>query len=142
MTQIVVDASVAVKWLVDEPQADAARRLLDARFELHVPRLMAIEVANALRRKVQKGEVEASEATARIGFVHEGPLYWADDEEIASDALRIALAISHPIYDCIYLALAHRLGARVVTADMRFMRRVAPTAHGGAIVGLADYAAE
>ena len=140
MTHLVVDGSVAVKWLVDEPQADAANRLLDPRFELHVPRLMAIEVANALRRKVERGEVEASEVTARIAFVHEAPLYWADDETIASDALRIALAISHSIYDCVYLALAHHLGARVVTADMKFMRRVAPTAHGGAVVALDGYA--
>ena len=142
MTQIVVDASVAVKWLVDEPEADAARGLQDPRLELHVPRLMAIEVANALRRKVQKGELEASEAAAQVAVIHEAPLYWADDEAIAGDALRIALAIPHSLYDCVYLALAHRLGARVVTADMRFVHRVASTEHGGAIVALADYAAE
>ena len=51
-----------------------------------------------------------------------------------------ALALDRPVYDCMYLALAHRIGAVVVTADLRFANAVAPTEHGGAVMTLAEYA--
>ena len=68
------------------------------------------------------------------------PLRWADDEDIAGDAVRLAIELDHPAYDCMYLAPAHRLGARLVTADAYFARLVAPTVHGGAVVTLSSYA--
>ncbi len=68
------------------------------------------------------------------------PLRWNDDETVGADAVRPALALDHPVYDCVYLALAHRIGATVVTADRRFMSAVAPTEHGESVVTLADYA--
>lgn len=35
-------------------------------------------------------------------------------------ALQLAIDLNHPIYDCLYLALAIRLDTHVVTADRRF----------------------
>ena len=46
------------------------------------------------------------------------------------------MRLGHPVYDCVYLALAHRLGATVVTADAQFVRALAPTEHGAAVVTL------
>ena len=142
MTQVVVDANVAVKWLVEEEQRQEAARLLQDESELHAPRVLATEVANALLQKVERGEIETTAAGALADSVQRLPLYWADDEETIADAVRIAIELDHAAYDCMYLALALRLGARLVTADMKFVRRVAPTAHGGAIVALTDYAGE
>lgn len=51
--RLVVDASVAVSWLVDEEHSAAAKRLIDEPYELHAPRLLASEVANALWRKAR-----------------------------------------------------------------------------------------
>ena len=65
----------------------------------------------------------------------EMPLRWHDDETVSADAVRLALALDHPVYDCVYLALAHRIGAMVVTADLRF-----PTKRGESMMTLADYA--
>lgn len=56
--RIVVDASVAVKWLVAEEGSDVANRLLTDGGDLYAPRLMASEVANALWRKARLGEIE------------------------------------------------------------------------------------
>ena len=56
--RFVVDASVAVKWLVVEEDADVAQELATSGQELHAPRLMASEVANALWRKARAGEIE------------------------------------------------------------------------------------
>ncbi len=140
--RFVVDASVAVKWLVDEPDSDAARELAASGEELHAPRLMASEFANALWRKARAGQIERADAGAAMALLHDMPLRWNDDETVSADAVRLGLALDHPIYDCVYLALAHRIGATVVTADRRFVTAVAPTDHGEAVMTLADYAAK
>ena len=64
--RLVIDAGVAVKWLVAEEGSDAADRLLANGDDLYAPRLMASEVANALWRKVRLGEIERSQAGARV----------------------------------------------------------------------------
>ena len=138
--RFVVDASVAVKLLVDEPDSDAARKLVASGRELHAPRLMASEVANALWRKARLGQVERADAGAALAWLPDMPVRWNDDETVSADAVRLALALDHPVYDCVYLALAHRIGATVVTADRRFVTAVSPTEHGETVMTLADYA--
>ena len=138
--RFVVDASVAVKWLVAEEDADIADRLAAGGQELHAPRLMASETANVLWRKARAGEIERAEAAAGMALLTDMPVLWNDDETVGADAVRLALALEHPVHDCMYLALAHRIGATVVTADRRFVTVVAPTEHGEAMMTLADYA--
>ncbi|MDE0275073.1 MAG: type II toxin-antitoxin system VapC family toxin [Defluviicoccus sp.] len=139
--RFVVDASVAVKWLVAEVDADVAEELATSGHDLHAPRLMASEVANALWRKARTGEIERRAAGILLADVQDMPVRWGADEILSANAARLALALDHPIYDCVYLALAHRIGATVVTADRRFANAAAPTQHGEAVLTLADYAA-
>ena len=139
--RFVVDASVAVKWLVVEEDADVARELATSDQDLHAPRLLASEIANALWRKAQSGEIERRAADVLMASVPDLPVRWGVDELVAGDAMRLALALDHPVYDCVYLALAHRIGATVVTADRRFAAAVALTEHGESVLTLADYAA-
>ena len=134
--RLVVDASVAVKWLVEEEHSDAADRLLGGNHELFAPRLMASEVGNALWRKVRMGELERSRAGALAAAISEMAVRWTEDEEVGPDAVRLSLALDRPVYDCVYLALAHRLGATLVTADIRFVNALAETEHGATVVTL------
>ncbi len=62
------------------------------------------------------------------------------DELVSADAVRLAQVFDRPIYDCVYLALAHRIGATMLTAESRFANAVALTEHGEAVMTLADYA--
>ena len=137
--RFVVDASVAVKWLVAEDDADIAEELANGGHDLHAPRLMASEVANALWRKARTGEIERRAAGVLLADVQDMPVRWGADEILSANAARLALALDHPIYDCVYLALADRIGAKVVTADRRFANTVAPTEHGESVLMLADY---
>ena len=140
--RLVVDASVAVKWLVAEEDSDAADRLLAGDEDLHAPRLMASEIANALWRKARTGEIERGRAGVLMAAVSEMPVHWSSDERLCADALRLAVALDRPVCDCVYLALAHRVGARLVTADARFANALATTEHGGTVVTLQDYVKE
>ena len=139
--RFVIDASVAVKWLVAEEGADAALELATSGQELHAPRLMASEVASALRRKVRTGEIDRNTAVLLLANVPDMPVRWGADETVSADAVRLALVLDHPVYDCVYLALAHRIGAVVLTADLQFAKALALTEHGEAVMTLADYAA-
>lgn len=139
MKHWVVDASVSVKWLVAEEGSDAADQLLAGNDDLYAPRLMASEIANTLWRKVRLGEVEPAQAGILMAAVSEMPLRWYADETICADAVRLAVALDRPVYDCVYLALAHRIDARMVTADVRFANSLEATEHGGAVILLADF---
>ena len=138
--RFVVDASVAVKWLVAEDDSEVAEELATSGHDLHAPRLMASEVANAIWRKARMGEIERRAAGILLADVPVMPVHWGADESVAADAMRLALALGHPIYDCMYLALAHRIGAVMLTADRRFANAVTLTEHGESILTLADYA--
>ena len=138
--RLVVDASVAVKWLVAEEDSDIARELAASDQELHAPRLMASELANALWRKARLGEIDRSDVGAMLAAVPDMPVRWGADETVSADAARLALALDRPVYDCIYLALAHRVGAVLVTADRRFANALAQTEHGETVATLAKQA--
>ena len=136
--RIVVDASVATKWFVPETDSASAMQLLDHSYDLYAPRLLASEVANTLWRKANSGSLDNYQAARMAAAVTDLPLTWMDDEATCAEALRIALEIGHPAYDCTYLALALRIGARMITANKRFVTAVAATEYKPAVVLLWD----
>jgi predicted nucleic acid-binding protein len=115
---IVVDASVALKWVLDEADSEAAVALLDE--TLVAPALWLIEAANALWRRSLRGELTEEQALARLLELLEAPVSTVAIEDDLVSAAHIANVLKHPVYDCLYLALALREGAEVVTADARF----------------------
>lgn len=119
----VVDASVAVRWIVSERGSEEAAELLTQPIVWIAPRLMLTEVAATLRRKVVGGELRTEIAAQALGAlieaVADGTIRLADDEEIVALALMLALAVKHKVPDCLYLALAEREGTALVTADLR-----------------------
>lgn len=94
---------------------------------------MASEVANALWRKARQGQIERADAGTAMALLPNMPQRWNDDETVGADAIRLALALDHPVSDCVYLALAFRRSATVVTA-------VASIEHCEAVMTLNDYA--
>ena len=62
MSRFVVDASVALKWFLPEPHEECAARLRRAGSELGAPDLLHVEVANALWKRVRRGELTAARA--------------------------------------------------------------------------------
>lgn len=127
---IVVDASVAAKWLLSEPDHLVARRLLVGSGPLVAPALVRIEVAAAISRKVRIGQMTGRQAQAPLhawfGMISRGTLALWPDETDLPDAFQLALTLAHPLQDCLYLALAIRIGAPLVTADSKFVARASP----------------
>ena len=132
---LVVDASVAVKWLVREHGSTAAHALRTAR--LHAPTLLRVEVGNALRTLARRGDLSEDDARAAFDHLLAAPVHLHDPSPaLLAGALDLALRLDHPIYDCLYLALAIEIGAPLVTADGRFHRAAAGRAEFGGPSGI------
>lgn len=119
----VLDASVAVRWLVTERGSEEAAVLLGRPVGWLAPRLMLTEAAGALRRKTAGGELDATLAAQALDILVDGAegglIHIADDETLVASALMLAISLKHRVPDCIYLALAEREGAALATADAR-----------------------
>lgn len=115
---VVVDASVALKWVLDEPGREAADALLEE--ELIAPALWLLEAANALWRRSRRGEITVEEATERLTELYNAPVAVTVIEDDLLVAADLASVLGHPVYDCLYLAVAIRENTYVVTADGRF----------------------
>lgn len=127
---VVIDASVALKWVLDEPGKEAADALLDE--ELIAPSLWLLEAANALWRRAQRGEISGEEAKERLAELYNAPVTTIAIEGDLPAATDWAIALNHPVYDCLYLAMAIRENTYVVTANSRFHATVdrSPTLKG------------
>lgn len=114
----IVDASVAVAWFVDIDRSHDARDIR-GKSRLIAPAFLKVELTNALlkyaRAKVISHDVIIPAIHGTSDLIRE---WWAD-EDILPSATRLAIAENHKIYDCLYLALAQRLGEPLATADRR-----------------------
>lgn len=129
---IVVDASIAAKWYLNEPGSEEAADLLTSPQPLVAPALIRIEVAGAIIRCYREGILSGERVTEASEMweadLSRGLVRLIPDEQLLSEARAIAIQIQHAIQDCLYLAaaLANR-GARVVTADRPFHSRATPS---------------
>ena len=125
MIGYVVDASVLVKWLVDEEFSVEAATLLDGGFTLIAPGLVFAEATNALWAMHRRGDMSAADLADAAKLLEDVPVSVPVSMlELAASAARLAVDLGHPAYDCFYLALAIQRQYPVVTADIRFHDRV------------------
>jgi len=121
----VVDASVAVKWYLPEPESDAAGRLLDPEHDLIAPDLLFAEVGNALWKRWRRGEIGLGDLRDPLAALAAVPFEVRSAAPLLSAAAEVAVTCGCTVYDGLYLALAIETGAPLITADRRFERRLA-----------------
>ena len=125
-----VDASVAVKWMTPEVLTDQARGLLAGPELLIAPDWVLLEAASAFWRKVKHSELLMIHAMRHIEVL---PGFFSalhSSAALLPAALSLAFQLRHPVYDCLYLVLAKREGARLVTADQQFAARASAVGEG------------
>lgn len=121
----VVDASVAVKWLVSEEFSSEASGLLEGNATLLAPELLFAEATNALWAMCRRGDIGREDLAAAVTLLRKAPVATpVPMRQLASAASQLSMDLEHPTYDCFYLALALQERHPVVTADMRFLDRV------------------
>ncbi len=113
---LVIDASVAIKWFAPEPLHESARQLLESSDQRVAPDWLLIEVANVLWKQQRRGNIKSAEAS-RILTLLPQLLTFQASRDLVAVASDIAIALDHPVYDCLYLALTENIGGQLVTAD-------------------------
>ena len=116
----VIDSSVALKWYVQEHDSALARPLLGLR--LVAPDLMVAELANALWKKIRKGEADAAPAKAALAHVRQA-VTLVPSPALIPEAFILSVELLHPVYDCVFLALAEEFDLPLITGDGKFCRR-------------------
>jgi predicted nucleic acid-binding protein len=123
VTRIVVDTSVAVKWVVPEfgqPENDSERAIDLLERALIAPDCLAGEFANALYKKVQRREIGEQQAREAVAILPE-IVDVAPTLPLITAAFELSLLIVHPVHDCLFLVLAIEANGVMVTADERFI---------------------
>ena len=123
--KLVVDASVAAKWLFKEQGSHESRHLLAHRIRLGAPDLILTETANVVWKKARRREI--SDPQPYLAELANLPdvIALRPSSDLVAHAAAIAIAIDHPVYDCLYLACAETDGAPLVTADTKLQRAAA-----------------
>ena len=129
MSAFVPDASVAVKWLLQEPETPAALVLLRRGGRIRAPALLRVEAAAAIVRRYRLGAISADDARERLDhcakLLSDRRVNYVPDKALIAAAAEIALRIKHNLQDCLYIACAARDGVEMFTADVRLLERAA-----------------
>lgn len=120
MSVFVVDASVGAKWWFPEAHREPALRLRDPAHELHAPELFDVEVCSVVCKRIRRREITTADGEQVLALLPGTPVRRHADRDLLRLAFEIANTTRRALYDCIYLALALILEARLVTADERF----------------------
>ena len=124
----VLDANVALKWVLPEADSDKALRLrADTQAGVHellAPDVFAVEVAHALARAERKGDIPVGDAELHLLNILSTSPQFQPSLAILRRALAISSAARIGVYDCLYVALAEREGCELVTADDRLVKNL------------------
>ena len=123
MNALIIDASIAIKWVVEEDRT-AEALVLRQKAKLIAPDLLVAECANIFWKKVQRGELLKAEALFAARLLQGAEIELLPTRSLFEAATRMSIEIDHPAYDCLYLALAVEKQCQFVTADERFLRKL------------------
>jgi predicted nucleic acid-binding protein len=123
----VVDTSIIVALILDEPNASAIEQWLATTTDLHAPDILPVEVANALINAQRRGRL--NEAGVRLAFAElaDIPIVLHPGKSLLPRALDLCLAYQRRPYDALFVALAERLEQPLITGDLALVRGLVGT---------------
>lgn len=122
MTSLIIDASVAIKWVYSEEESDLAVALLA--HDLQAPDLLTSECANILWKKAVRGDLDLGSALTSAVALQRMTVALEPMHRLLPNALELAIRLGHPAYDCFYLTLAMLNGHPFATADLSLVRKL------------------
>ena len=125
LNRFVLDASAAVKLVIDEIGYSAMMNLYHKCEYLYAPTLVKYEIANALYNKCRYEGLAENDMHSNIhDFLNLKKIYIIEEDQI-TDATIMAHEIRHDsIYDLTYCALAIAHGLPLVTYDQNLIKRI------------------
>jgi len=132
----IVDASVVIKWVVQE--AGTPNALALTTHKLLAPDLLVVECADIIRKKVRRGEMTGYEASLATRLLARVDIELTPMRALLEPATRLAIELDHPAQGCTYLALSEARHCEFVTADLSLCRKLAALGRGARVVPLGD----
>jgi predicted nucleic acid-binding protein len=123
MKNAVVDASIAIRAVVDEGDMVVAQELMSSR-TLSAPELIGYEVANSLWACIRAGRLVRSEADEAFETFRAMPISLAPVRPYLERARNLSLELDCTIYDCCYLVMARDIDAEFLTTDAKFVSKL------------------
>ena len=124
----VLDASVALKWVLAEEDSDKALRLRDdLRQRIHEPLTVdfyPVEVAHALTRAERRKVIQTGQAVMLLGEVLSTAIPMHLHGSLLFRAVSLSSSFQSGVYDCVYVALAERENCELVTADDKLVAKL------------------
>jgi predicted nucleic acid-binding protein len=124
MSEVVLDASIAAKWIFWEAGSDIAQTLLDEQYLFYVPDIFYVEMDTIIAMKFRKRELNSGEAYVKRDQVQRLALEKWPHLSLADVAFDISVTLTVTIHDAIYLALAVEKETVMWTADDRLVRGI------------------
>lgn len=121
LKRCVVDASVVLKLFFDEDLSGEADRAMRHIVEPIAPDLLWTEALNVVWKRARRGDLEHAAAAALANQLLTLPIQIHAAAALLPDALELALSLDRTVYDSLYLALAVRSQAPLLTADRKFV---------------------
>jgi predicted nucleic acid-binding protein len=126
----VLDASVALKTVLSEPDSSAAIKIRDDyRQQLHeliAPDTFVVEIAHALTRAERKNIIQIGEAQKLLTEIMTDRPLLHPHLPLIPRAVQLSSQLRIGVYDCLYAALAEREGCDLLTADDKLVTSLAP----------------
>lgn len=123
---LVVDCSVAAKWVLVEPGEMDAFRLLDQQalgeLSLIAPDLLLMEFASLISKRTRRKQMSPAEGYQAFRLMEEAELRLFETRPLLERALDLAINHQMSLWDCVYLPLAAEHDCPLVTADRRLFR--------------------
>ena len=127
---LVVDCSVAAKWVLAEPGSTDASELLDSdrsgKVSLIAPDLLLAEFASLIAKRVRRSLMQSNEASHAFQLMKASAPILFETFPLLERALDLALQNHMSLWDCVYLALAIDQNCSFITADRRLFRGHSP----------------
>lgn len=127
---LVVDCSVAAKWVLDEPGNAAAVDLLhkdrSGEIALIAPDLLLTEFASLIAKRIRRNLMQSNEARDAFRLMKESAPVLFEARTLLDGAFELAIATQLSVWDSVYLALAIEINCPMITADRRLFRGHSP----------------
>lgn len=118
----VLDASAAVRLILGDPDAAPLAQAIREAALVLAPELMLSEVANTLWKLQRVALLADLDPQQLLADARDLVDRVEPDRHLQAEALALACHHNHPLYDCLYLALARREAATLISTDRRLQQ--------------------
>jgi predicted nucleic acid-binding protein len=116
---IVLDANAGIEIALDREKSKILNSFIEVSSKVITSDLYKAETTNVLYKYIKAGLLKKHEAIEKLNYCEMIVDYFIDIKENQEESLLESIRLNHSVYDLLYLTLARRNGARLITLDKK-----------------------